>query len=102
MNSPRKLLAMLITSLPLSPWVHATELDPVVVSASQESPSLAGEHALTATELAQRRAASSDSARLLQNVPGVSLYGAGGVSSLPSLHAAGTKQPPENGCVRAF
>ncbi|MEF8749849.1 MAG: TonB-dependent receptor [Candidatus Accumulibacter propinquus] len=32
------------------------------------------------------RAASSDSARLLERLPGVSLYGAGGVSSLPAIH----------------
>ena len=37
-------------------------------------------------QLARTRAASSDSARLLQDVPGVSLYGAGGVSSLPVIH----------------
>ncbi len=32
------------------------------------------------------RAASSDTARLLERLPGVSLYGAGGVSSLPAIH----------------
>lgn len=32
------------------------------------------------------RPASSDTASLLRNVPGVSLYGAGGVSSLPVIH----------------
>jgi iron complex outermembrane receptor protein len=32
------------------------------------------------------RAATSDTASLLRDVPGVSLYGAGGVSSLPSIH----------------
>ncbi|MGC2049572.1 MAG: TonB-dependent receptor plug domain-containing protein [Gallionella sp.] len=36
--------------------------------------------------MASQRAASSDSARLLQDIPGVSLYGAGGVSSLPAIH----------------
>ena len=36
--------------------------------------------------LATQRATTSDSARLLQDVPGVSLYGAGGVSSLPAIH----------------
>jgi len=30
--------------------------------------------------------ASSDTASLLENIPGVSLYGAGGVSSLPAIH----------------
>lgn len=41
---------------------------------------------LDAADIAPRRAATSDSARLLEGLPGVSLYGAGGVSSLPALH----------------
>ncbi len=41
---------------------------------------------LRASELAAQRAASSDTASLLRDVPGVSLYGAGGVSSLPAIH----------------
>jgi len=36
--------------------------------------------------LARLRAATSDTASLLGQVPGVSLYGAGGVSSLPAIH----------------
>jgi len=42
--------------------------------------------ALNAAQLQRARSASSDSARLLQDLPGVSLYGAGGVSSLPALN----------------
>ena len=38
------------------------------------------------SQLAPLRAATSDTASLLRDVPGVSLYGAGGVSSLPSIH----------------
>jgi len=37
-------------------------------------------------ELLRQRSATSDTARLLGEVPGVSLYGAGGVSSLPVIH----------------
>ena len=37
-------------------------------------------------EIRAARPASSDSAQLLRNLPGVSLSGAGGVSSLPSVH----------------
>lgn len=40
----------------------------------------------SAAQLARNRSATSDSARLLQDLPGVSLYGAGGVSSLPAIH----------------
>nr|MDP2191237.1 TonB-dependent receptor [Rhodoferax sp.] len=36
--------------------------------------------------LGSKRSATSDSARLLGDVPGVHLYGAGGVSSLPVIH----------------
>lgn len=35
------------------------------------------------------KSAASDSASLLRDVPGVSLYGAGGVSSLPAIHGLG-------------
>ncbi|NMM26688.1 MAG: TonB-dependent receptor plug domain-containing protein [Glaciimonas sp.] len=41
---------------------------------------------LDAAILAPMRAASSDTARLLRDIPGLSLYGAGGVSSLPAIH----------------
>jgi len=41
---------------------------------------------LDKTSLADKLPATSDSARLLEDVPGVSLYGAGGVSSLPAIH----------------
>lgn len=37
-------------------------------------------------EIAAKHAVTRDTAALLQDVPGVSLYGAGGVSSLPSIH----------------
>ncbi|MGZ5050249.1 MAG: TonB-dependent receptor plug domain-containing protein [Methylobacter sp.] len=36
--------------------------------------------------LDSKRAATSDTAKLLEDTPGVSLYGAGGVSSLPVIH----------------
>jgi len=36
--------------------------------------------------LLSQRVTSSDSATLLQDVPGLSLYGAGGISSLPAIH----------------
>ncbi len=49
-----------------SPPMGATQLDP--------------------RNLLRQRPASSDTARLLGDVPGVSLYGAGGVSSLPAIH----------------
>lgn len=44
---------------------------------------------LDGDELATRRAATNDAASLLGGLPGVSLYGAGGVSSLPVLRGLG-------------
>lgn len=44
-----------------------------------------GASTLDSTELVPRRAGTRDSAALLDGLPGVSLYGAGGVSSLPVL-----------------
>ena len=41
---------------------------------------------LDAATLLPMRAATSDTATLLRDVPGVSFYGAGGVSSLPVIH----------------
>ncbi len=61
-------------------------LAPVVVTASKSSNSSLGAAGPDKAGLASQRSATSDSARLLQDTPGVSLYGAGGVSSLPAIH----------------
>ncbi|WP_291993575.1 TonB-dependent receptor [Candidatus Accumulibacter sp. ACC003] len=58
----------------------------VVVEASRIWPSEPLDSSrLDAASLAPYRAATSDTARLLEALPGVSLYGAGGVSSLPVI-----------------
>jgi len=62
---------------------QAQALDEVVVKASKQA-TLPG--ASQAGELAAQSAASRDTAALLKNIPGVSLYGAGAVSSLPAIH----------------
>lgn len=51
-----------------------------------ESRSLPGRLRLEGPALAPRRLGSSDAAGLLEGLPGLSLYGAGGVSSLPAIH----------------
>ena len=62
-----------------------TELSEILVSA--ERPEVFPSSSLvTGRELETARVGTSDTARLLLQVPGVSLYGAGGVSSLPALH----------------
>jgi len=60
-------------------------LPPVTVNAIRSNPLPVGA-ALDANGLARGAAATSDSASLLRDFPGLSLYGAGGVSSLPAIH----------------
>lgn len=61
-------------------------LDTVKVSAPRDTPLPEVSGAINAGEVAARRAYISDTAQLLSDVPGVSLYGAGGASSLPAIH----------------
>lgn len=61
-------------------------LSPIVVTATRPTDSSQSASQLGERDLAPHRAATSDSARLLQDIPGVSLYGAGGISSLPVIH----------------
>ncbi|MGA9395878.1 MAG: TonB-dependent receptor [Azonexus sp.] len=63
----------------------APVLSDVVVSATRPQ-SLPDSSTVGSSQVAPLRAATSDTASLLRDVPGVSLYGAGGVSSLPSIH----------------
>lgn len=67
------------------PDAAALTLSPIVVTAAPED-ALPGAGQLDGADMAGRRAATSDTARLLQDIPGVSLYGAGGISSLPAIH----------------
>ena len=85
----KPLCAALAAALAVMPAIlYAAEtptLSEVVVSAPalEEEPG-----AMSVTEEAQEtlRASTSDTASLLRAVPGVNLYTAGGVSSLPSIH----------------
>ncbi len=72
-------LALQTSAAPLALRDEVTIVGPRVHDAPQAS-RVAGE------ALKRQRAASSDSARLLEDLPGVSLGGAGSVSSLPSIH----------------
>ncbi|HEX5785769.1 MAG TPA: TonB-dependent receptor plug domain-containing protein, partial [Burkholderiaceae bacterium] len=69
-----------------SPGPVAGVLSEVVVRARAEAPLPEVASPLREAEGRAMRAASSDTARLLQGVPGVALYGAGGLSSLPVIH----------------
>jgi iron complex outermembrane receptor protein len=68
------------------------ELQEITVTGTHEdvttssTDSSLGASSLGESGLASQRSATSDSARLLQDIPGVSIYGAGGISSLPAIH----------------
>lgn len=64
----------------------ATELPPIEVEADKPSDTLSTGTVLTGSDLASKVPATSDTARLLESIPGVSVYSAGGVSSLPVIH----------------
>lgn len=88
----------LITLLPLcfSPLVLADEatspsdsavtLPPVVVTGEYPATTSFNTSELDEGHVINKRSAVSDTAQLLEDVPGISLYGAGGVSSLPVMH----------------
>ncbi len=61
-------------------------MDTVRVTGQRETPLPNSTAAMNAVEVAGQRAYVSDTAQLLRDVPGVSMYGAGGVSSLPAIH----------------
>ncbi len=61
-------------------------LDEIVVTAPRSTLQHSSVVKLGETELAPMRSSTSDTASLLRDIPGVSLYGAGGVSSLPVIH----------------
>lgn len=60
-------------------------LDPVTILGQQEA-TTAGAQIIKGLELNSLKARTSDTAALILNVPGVSMYTGGGVSGLPSVH----------------
>lgn len=80
-------LATVMAVLPMTTIAaEPSALSEVVVSAPKIDAQPLGAASVAEENLETLRATSSDSASLLRNVPGVSLYGAGGVSSLPVIH----------------
>lgn len=82
----RPALAAVIALLcaPVGAAETAKSLDVIIVTdiAETELPNAAR---IDGDDMTAQRTTSSDSARLFENLPGVSLYSAGGVSSLPAL-----------------
>jgi iron complex outermembrane receptor protein len=82
-----KPLALLIALPPC--LVNAADvplLEEILVTATRPEQQVLGATRIGNAELAPMRASTSDTANLLRDIPGVSLYGAGGVSSLPVIH----------------
>ncbi|MFN3544816.1 MAG: TonB-dependent receptor [Thiobacillus sp.] len=79
-------LSLVLSSGAFAQSASPTPLEAVIVRSTPEPLETAFPGtALDATDLAHLRAATSDTASLLRDLPGVSLYGAGGVSSLPAI-----------------
>ena len=83
-RTPLGALAILLSGVSIGAIAQDTQFRPVVITAQKEDVQPAS--ALNERELASLRSATSDTASLLRNIPGVSLYGNGGVSSLPAIH----------------
>ncbi len=83
----RKVLSAALAALPCLALAagEVNTLDAVVVVGQRDADQFGGE-TLGGKRLNAQRAATSDTAGLLRDVPGVSLYGAGAVSSLPAIH----------------
>lgn len=79
-------MVALLAAVPLAATSEEVTLDTVVVTDTKINDSSHGTTGHREAGLASQRTATSDSAHLLQDIPGVSLYGAGGVSSLPAIH----------------
>lgn len=86
---PLKLLTALLITVPLTAISETVKLDTIAVKATKitdSTHSSMGASALDEEALTSKRSATSDSANLLKDIPGISLYGAGGISSLPVIH----------------
>lgn len=78
-------IGLAFSSFVLSTPATAQTLGEITVSAERDK-SAGSTSQLDAAELRRRGVRNSDVASLLQEVPGVSFYGAGAVSSLPAIH----------------
>ncbi|HET9462890.1 MAG TPA: TonB-dependent receptor [Thiobacillus sp.] len=81
-----RLLPALIAACLLPVAASAEDAAPLMTIVVTGTPKAVAPFGLEVENLQSLRPATSDSASLLRDVPGVSLYGAGGVSSLPAIH----------------
>lgn len=78
-------VALALPQLAMAAEDKATTLPEVTVSASKAESLPLGATQVDKASMTRMKAATSDTASLLRDMPGVSLYGAGGVSSLPVI-----------------
>jgi iron complex outermembrane receptor protein len=82
------IMLVVIVALQATPGIAddaSTELEELTVTARRILTPGLGVELLDADQIARRRVRSSDTASLLKGIPGVSVYGAGGVSGLPVI-----------------
>jgi len=81
-------VAAALAAIPLAAPAQETQLEKVIITAPppESNDSKLGATKLNKADIAPKRASTSDTAKLLEDVPGVSLIGAGGISSLPVIH----------------
>lgn len=85
---PTAITLAVVVALHASTGIAADDgapLEELIVTARRILTAGVGAESLDATHLARRRARSSDTASLLKSIPGVAVYGAGGVSGLPAI-----------------
>ncbi len=85
---PRQITAAVLLALYAAQGVAAdsgTALEEILVTARRILSPDFGAIGLDGADIARKRARTSDTASLLAGLPGVSVYGAGGVSSLPVI-----------------
>ena len=85
-RSSRLTLAIALALSAQTGAAQDTQLDPITVEAQAEKTPMLGASGVDAETVQTLRPATTDTATLLRDVPGVSLNGAGGVSSLPAIH----------------
>jgi len=81
-----KTLAVLLAATPFCAYAQEVDLGSVQASGNLVDYQTLGATTVDGVNLAAHSAGAIDSARLLRDVPGVSLYGAGAISSLPVIH----------------
>jgi iron complex outermembrane receptor protein len=84
----RRSVSLILAAMASTAWGQDAvyNLGEVLVTAPQTSGQSLDATSLNPRHLDRLRPGNSDTASLLRDVPGVSLYGAGGVSSLPVIH----------------